>query len=152
MKKIIITTTLAILTTGGLYAQKAISEQEVKVNYVKDFQRQEKEATDVQWWRVDSMTYKVTFRDAEKSRTAMLFSNKGMETHYIIEDHYPHAILDTIANLYKGYSIKDVWVRKVRNKMTYQACIVKKSGFLWWRKERDPKVLNWEIDGKFIGE
>ena len=152
MKKIIITAALALLVAGGAAAQKAIPEKEVKVNYVKDFQRQEKNATEVQWWRVDSLTYKVTFRDAEKSRTAMLFSNKGMETHYIIEDHYPHAILDTLASLYPGYSVKDVWVRKVRNKMTYQACIVKKSGFLWWRKESDPKVLNFEIDGRFIGE
>lgn len=152
MKKIIITAALALLVAGGAAAQKAIPEKEVKVNYVKDFQRQEKNATEVQWWRVDSLTYKVTFRDAEKSRTAMLFSNKGMETHYFIEDHYPHAILDTLASLYPGYSVKDVWVRKVRNKMTYQACIVKKSGFLWWRKESDPKVLNFEIDGRFIGE
>lgn len=152
MKKIIITAALALLVAGGAAAQKAIPEKEVKVNYVKDFQRQEKNATEVQWWRVDSLTYKVTFRDAEKSRTAMLFSNKGMETHYFIEDHYPHAILDTLASLYPAYSVKDVWVRKVRNKMTYQACIVKKSGFLWWRKESDPKVLNFEIDGRFIGE
>ena len=152
MKKIIITAALALLVAGGAAAQKAIPEKEVKVNYVKDFQRQEKNATEVQWWRVDSLTYKVTFRDAEKSRTAMLFSNKGMETHYFIEDHSPHAILDTLASLYPGYSVKDVWVRKVRNKMTYQACIVKKSGFLWWRKESDPKVLNFEIDGRFIGE
>ena len=152
MKKILITAALLILAAGSTMAQKAIPEKEVKVNYVNDFQRQEKNATDVQWWRVDSLTYKVTFRDAEKSRTAMVFSNKGMETHYYIENHYPHAITDTVSHLYKGYSITDVWVRKVRNKMTYQARIVKKSGFLWWRKESDPKVLTWEVDGKFIGE
>ena len=152
MKKILITGLTAMLLAGVATAQKAIPEKEGKVSYVNDFQRQEKNATDVQWWRIDSLTYKVTFRDAEKSRTAMVFSNRGMETHYIIENHYPHAILDTLANLYKGYSIKEVWVRKVRNKMTYQACIVKKSGILWWRKESDPKVLNFEIDGKFIGE
>ncbi len=152
MKKIIIIAALAMLSAGSLSAQKAIPEKEVKVSYVNDFQRQQKDATEVQWWRMDSLTYKVTFRDEEKSRTAMVFSNKGMETHYYIENHYPHAIQDTVAGLYKGYSIKDVWVRKVRNKMTYQAYIVKRSGFLWWKKERDPLTLNFEIDGKFIGE
>ena len=152
MKKIITFTTLALLFSCAVPAQKAISEKEVKVNYVNDFQRQEKNATDVQWWRVDSVTYKVTFRDADKSRMAMLFSNKGMETHYIIEDHYPHAITDTVAHLYPKYSITEMWARKVRGKMTYQAHIAKKSGFLWWKKESDPRIINFEVDGKFIGE
>lgn len=152
MKKILAAATLLLLAIGSAAAQKALSEKEVKVNYVNDFQRQVNGATDIQWWQVDSLTYKVTFRDAQKSRTAMLFSNKGMETHYFIEDHYPHAILDTLSSLYPGYSITDLWVRKARSKMTYQARIAKKRGILWWRKESDPKTLNFEIDGKFIGE
>ena len=36
--------------------------------------------------------------------------------------------------------------------MSYQARIARKSGFLWWKKEKDVKILNFEIDGKFISE
>ncbi len=152
MKKTVIIAALTLLTAGIASAQKPVEEKEVKVNYVKDFQRQEPKATSIQWWRIDSVTYKVTFRDAEKSRMAMVFSNKGMETHYIIENHYPHAITDTVAHLYPKYKVTDVWARKARSKMTYQARIAKHTGFLWWKKESDPKTLNFEVDGKFIGE
>ena len=153
MKKIVVFTAAVLLCAGPLFAQKekAVAEKEVKVNYVKDFQRQVKDATNVEWWQVDSLTYKVTYTDADKSRQAMVFSNKGSETHYFIDkQYYPHAITDTVAHLFGGYSITDVWVRKVRGKMTYQARIAKKSGFLWWKKEKDVKKLNWEVDGKYI--
>lgn len=152
MKKITLTMALMLLTGSIAVAQKAIAEKDVKVNFVKDFQRQEPKATAIQWWQMDSITYRVTYRDAEKSPMAMVFSNRGSETHYIIEDHYPHAITDTLARHYPKYSISELWVRKMRGKMTYQTRIVKRSGFLWWKKESDPKVLNFELDGKFIGE
>ncbi|MBP3762488.1 MAG: hypothetical protein J6I49_01255 [Bacteroidales bacterium] len=152
MKKIAIFAMLAMLQGGILMAQKAIPEKDVKVNYVKDFQRQVPKATAVQWWQMDSLTFRVTYRDTENSRMAMVFSNKGAETHYYIEDHYPHAITDTVARHYQGYNITDLWMRKVRGKMTYQTRIAKRSGFLWWKKESDPKILNFEIDGKFLGE
>jgi hypothetical protein len=153
MKKIIAFAAVALLCSGPLFAQKvkAVAEKEVKVNYVKDFQRQVKDATNVEWWQVDSLTFKVTYNDAEKSRQAMVFSNKGSETHYFIDkQYYPHAVTDTVAHLFNGYSITDLWVRKVRGKMTYQARIAKKSGFLWWKKEKDVKTLNFEVDGKYI--
>ena len=152
MKKITLIAALFFLSSGALFAQKAVNEQDVKVSYVKDFQRQVKNATDIAWWQMDENTFKVTFVDEEKSRQAMVFSNKGMETHYIIEnsDYYPTAIVEYVKANHPGYNITDLWVRKARNKMTYQARISKKSGFLFWKKEKDVQILNFETDGKFI--
>ena len=154
MKKIALFAALVFLSSGVLFAQKAVNEQDVKVNYIKDFQRQAKDATDIQWWQIDDNTFKATFLDEEKSRQAMVFSNKGMEVHYIIDDskYYPKAIVDYIKANFSGYDIKEFWVRKARNKMTYQARISKTSGFLFWKKESDPRVLSFETDGKFIDE
>ena len=155
MKKIFVFVTSMLLCMGAAFAQKekAVAEKDVKVNYVKDFQRQVKDASNVAWWQVDEQTFRVNYLDAERSRQAMLFSSKGSETYYYIDKQfYPSAVKDTVSHLYKGYSITDVWVRKVRSKMTYQARIAKKSGFLWWKKEKDAKCLNWEVDGKYIGE
>ena len=152
MKKIALIAALVFLSSGVLFAQKAVNEQDVKVNYVKDFQRQVKNASDIAWYQIDENTYKVIFRDEENSRQAMVFSNKGMETHYFVEEskYYPQSIVDYIKSNYSGYDIKDLWVRKARNKMTYQVSISKVSGFLFWKKESDPQTLNFEVDGKFI--
>lgn len=152
MKKIALIAALFFLSSGALFAQKAVNEQDVKVSYVKDFQRQVKDASSIEWWQIDENTFKVTYRDNENSRQAMVFSNKGMETHYIIEDHFPQAILDYVHDNYSGFKLTDLWVRKARNKMTYQARIAKKGGFLWWRKEKEVKILNFEVDSKFISE
>jgi len=156
MKKIIVLAMALAVCGGAAFAQKekSVPEKEVKVNYVKDFQRQVKDAVDVAWWQVDSVTYKVTYKEgADGSRQAMQFNNKGSETHFYIDSKwYPSSVKDTVSHLYPKHSIEELWVRKVRNKMTYQARIAKKSGFLWWKKESDVKVLNWEVDGKFIGE
>lgn len=153
MRKILAIAVAVVLCQGALMAQKpkAVAEKDVKVNYVKDFQRQVKDATNVQWWQVDSLTYKVAYLDFEKSRQAMLFSNKGSETFYYVEkEYFPAAIKDTVSHLFPKYSITDVWVRKTKGKMTYQAEIAKMSGFLWWKKAKDHKLLNWEVDGKYI--
>ena len=81
----------------------------------------------------------------------MLFNNKGSETHYIIDkQYYPAAVKDTVSHLFPKHTIQEVWVRKVRGKMTYQASIAKKSGMLWWKKLSDYKTVNWEVDGKYI--
>lgn len=155
MRKIIAFIAVAVLLQGVTFAQnlKSVPEKDVKVNYVKDFQRQVKEPTNVEWFKIDDNAFKVTYLDSEKSRQAMVFSNKGTETHYYIDKKYcPVAVRDTVKHLFSGYDITDIWVRKVRNKMTYQARIAKKSGFLFWKKETDVKVLSWEVDGKYIGE
>jgi hypothetical protein len=150
MKKITLIAVALLLSQGVIMAQKKVAEKDVKAAFVKDFQRLSKNPTSVEWWQYDENTFKVTFRDSEKSRMAMVFSNKGMETHYIIEDHYPHSITSYVKANYSKHSVTDLWVREIRNKMTYQARIAKKSGFLWWKKEKDVKVLDFEIDGKFI--
>lgn len=154
MKKIALIAALFFLSSGALFAQKAVNEQDVKVNYIKDFQRQVKDATSIQWWQIDENTFKVTYLDEEKTKQAMVFSNRGMETHYFIEnsDYYPQAIVNYVKENLKGFSITDIWVRKARNKMTYQARISRKSGFLFWKKEKDVQILNFETDGKFIDE
>ena len=150
MKKIALIAVALLLCQGAMMAQKKVAEKDVKVAYVKDFQRQVSEATSVQWWEIDENTFKVTYLDSEKSRQAMVFTNKGSETHYIIEDHFPMSIQEYVKTNYPKHSITDLWVRKARNKMTYQARIAHKSGFLWWKKEKDVKTLNFEVDGKFI--
>ena len=153
MKKILLLAAAAALLQGNVFAQKlkSVPEKDVTVNYVKDFQRQVKDASNIEWWKVDSLVFKVTYLDAEKSRQAMVFSNKGSETHYMVEkEYYPAAIKDTVSHLFPKHSIQDVWVRKLRGKMTYQASIAKKSGMLWWKKLKDFKTLNWEVDGKYI--
>lgn len=154
MKKIAILATAALIANGVVFAQndKPIAEKDVKVSYVKDFQKQVKDPTNVAWWQVDANTYKATYLDNERSRQAMVFSNKGTETHYFIDkQYYPAAVRDTVKHLFPRHTISDVWVRKVRGKMTYQARIAQKKGFLWWKKEKDAKLLNFEVDGKYIG-
>ena len=150
MKKIAIIAVALLLCQGALMAQKKVAEKDVKVSFVKDFQRQVKDPTNVEWYQIDENTFKVTYLDFEKSRQAMVFSNKGMETHYIIEDHYPQSITSYIKANYSKHSIDLLWVRKARNKMTYQVSITKTSGFLFWKKESDPQILNFEVDGTFI--
>ena len=82
----------------------------------------------------------------------LVFSPRGSETHYFIDLRYcPVAVRDTAAHLFPGYKVDNVWVRKMRGKMTYQARVVKQSGILWWRKAVDAKVLNFEVDGRYIG-
>lgn len=153
MKKILALATAVLLLQGAIFAQKgkAVAEKDVKVSYVKDFQRQVKDATNVQWYQIDSLTFKAVYLDAEKSRQAMLFSNRGSETHYYVErEYYPQAVRDTVKHQFPKYDIRELWVRKVRGKMTYQAYIAKMGGFLWWKKEKETKLVNWEVDGKFI--
>lgn len=151
MKKITLIAVALLLGQGITLAQTKVAEKDVKVSYVKDFQRQVKDPTNVEWYQINENTFKVTYRDFEKSRQAMVFSNKGMEVHYIIEDkYYPVSITNYVQENHPKYSVTDMWVRKARNKMTYQARISKTSGILWWKKEKDAKILNFEVDGKFI--
>lgn len=153
MKKIVVFGAFMLALSAAAVAQKEVkvAEKDVEVNYVRDFQNQVSGATSVAWWKISDNTYKVTYADEEKSRQAMVFSPKGSETHYYIDRKYtPLAVRDTVSHLYGGFSIEKVWVRKARGKMTYQASIVKKSGFLWWKKVVESKTLNFEVDGKFI--
>lgn len=155
MKKVLLFFMLALFCGTAAWAQHAqkVSESEVTPKHVKDFQQQQKKATQVTWYKLSDDTYRVDFRDKDGDNASILFGNKGSETYYYIpENCYPAFVRDTVehnAN-FKGFSIDKLYVRKVKNNVTYQARIVKKSGFLWWKKETAAKLVNFEVGGKFI--
>ncbi|MBQ9417622.1 MAG: hypothetical protein IJU19_03480 [Bacteroidales bacterium] len=153
MKRILIAAMALTLGCGQLMAQKEtpLTEKDVDINYVNDFQRQQPGAKDVVWWRAGEDSFRATYIDAEGSQQAMVFSPRGTETLYYVDTKYcPRAIADTVARQHPGYEVDKVWVRKVRGKYTYQAQIATWRGMLWWRKKADAKVLEFEIDGKQI--
>ena len=152
MKKLIIFAAMAFLCQTMVFGQKekSMKESEVPAQYVKDFQNQVKDAKNASWtMALDSSAYMVTYTDNEGTRTAMRFftKQKGVETRYYIdEQYYPHAIKDSVKHLYPQHKISCIYARNLRNKMTYQARIVKMKGFLFWRKEREAKVLSFETN------
>jgi len=147
---------IAILFLGQtlVFAQKekAVKEAEVPARYVKDFQNQAKDARNISWtMALDSSAYMASYTDNEGNRMAMRFTQKSSETRYYIEpQYYPHAIKDSVHSLYPSHKIDCVYARSLRNKMSYQARVVRLKGFLWWKKETDVKVLSFETDGKMI--
>lgn len=147
---------IIILSLGQtlVFAQKekAVKEAEVPARYVKDFQNQAKDAQNISWtMAVDSSAYMASYTDNEGNRMAMRFTSKSSETRYYIEpQYYPHAIKDSVHNLYPTHKITSVYARSLRNKMSYQARIARTKGILWWKKEADVKVLSFETDGKMI--
>ena len=155
MKKILVLFAATLLIQVAAFAQKPkeVSEKDVAVRIIKDFQSNAKGATGVKWYQIDSTTFRAVYTDSEGDPMAMQFNNKGFETHYIIRpEHYTAAIKDTVKNNYHGYTINEVYIRKVKGVYSYQVCIAKKKGILWWRKEADPKLLNFDTSGKFLGE
>lgn len=143
------------LTGTVTWAQQAqkISESEVTPKHVKDFQRQQSQASNAVWYRLNNNTFRVDFNDRDGDNVSILFSDKGSETHYYIPDGcHPAFVRDTIAHNpnFAGYSIDKLYVRKVKNNVTYQARVVKRKGFLWWKREVGAKLVNFEVAGKFI--
>ena len=65
MKKIIILSLFAVAACGAAFAQKAVSvaEKDVPSRMVIDFQRQQIDARNVEWTKIDSLTYEVKFID-----------------------------------------------------------------------------------------
>ena len=153
MKKILIIALIALFSQSIVYAQKPqkVNEKDVPVRYVKDFQRNVKDAKSVEWTVVDSVIYDAAYTTEDNdNKTVYRFSKKGMEIHYYIDSKwYPHAITDTVKNQYPKHKITDVYVRNVRNKSTYQARIAKRKGF-FKKKDKEVKFLNFETNGKFI--
>lgn len=152
MKKIIALALVAILTQGIAFAQKSkvVNEKDVPPRYVQDFQRNAKDVNNVTWTMVDSLTYDATCYNASHYEMVYRFTNKGMETRYVIPaKYYPHAIQDTVKAEYPKHKIVKLYTRNVRNKVTYQARIAQKKG-LFSKKEKNVKLLNFETDGKFI--
>lgn len=152
MKKLLTIVAILLLGQTALFAQKNVKESDVPQRYVKDFQNRQKEATAVNWLCIDSTTFEVEFV-VDQEAQSMVFSPKGTETHYFVEEKYcPKSIKDTISKNYGGYQLKQIYVRNVKNKTTYQAKIVKRCGFLFWRKDCSTMLLNFDTTGKFIDD
>ena len=154
MKRLLALIVILALGQTLVFAQKekAVKEADVPARFVKDFQNQAKDAQNISWtMAADSSAYMASYTDAEGNAMAMRFTQKSTETRYYIEpQYYPHAIKDSVHSLYPSHKIDCVYARSLRNKMTYQARIVRLKGFLCWKKEVDPKVLSFETDGKMI--
>lgn len=154
MKKLFLFVVILALGQATVFAQKEVSVKEsaVPVRYVKDFNNQAKDAQSAAWTMVaDSSAYMVTFTNSDGDRQSIRFTSKSTEKRYYVESqYYPHAILDTVANSYPKYKIKNLYIRDLKGKMTYQCRIAKMKGILFWRKEASAKLLSFETNGKMI--
>lgn len=154
MKKILILTALILMSQTVVFAQKekSVKESDVPVRYVRDFNNQAKDAQNVAWtMALDSSAYMATFNTTDGDKQAIRFTNKTSETRYYIdEQYYPHAIKDTVANQYPKHKITEIYIRNIKGKMTYQTRIARKSGFLFWKKEKDVKHISFETNSKLI--
>ena len=154
MKKIrIILALLALLQTVA-YAQKTVSESQVPKKYVNNFADLTKnQKASPTWTRVDSLVYDATFKNESGTKMAYRFSPRGTETRWYIDSkYYPASIKDTVARHYPGFKVTELYALSIRNKVTYQARISKMGGFLFWRREKSVKLLNFETTGKYIDE
>ena len=137
-----------------LYAQKekTIKDTDVPVRYMKDFQNQASDAKNVVWtMAVDSSAYMATFQSTDGDKQAIRFTPKATETRYYIDAQYfPHAIKDSVAHMYPKHKLSTVYIRNLKGKMTYQARISRTSGFLFWKKESDVKLMSFETNSKLI--
>lgn len=153
MKKIVVLIALVALCQTMVFAQKEknIKENDVPARYVKDFQNQVKEATNVTWSMAsDSTAYMVTFTNSDGDKQAIRFTPKTSEERYYIEErYYPHDIKDTVASMFPKHKITELYARNLKNKMTYQCRIARIKGFLC-KKETEVKVISFETNGKII--
>lgn len=154
MKKILLLAALITMSQTLVFAQKekSIKEADVPVRFVKDFQNANHDAKDVSWTvTVDSVYFTATFINTDGDKQATRFSNKGTEKRYFVEPaYYPHAILDTVAHQFPKHKITTIYIRDLKGKMTYQACIARMKGFLFWKRETDIKTLSFETNCKLI--
>ncbi|MBO4741045.1 MAG: hypothetical protein J5605_05305 [Bacteroidales bacterium] len=149
MRKLLVVLTAALMVQTAAFAQKTVAKENVLKNYVTDFEKNYPEVQNVKWVQYDSLNYEATFTN-DGVLQQVIYSNKGTEKRWYVEQEYtPKAIKDTLANSYQGYKIKHVCIVELRGKMTYQVRIYKKGG-LFGRKQKDPKQLNFETNGKFI--
>ena len=149
MRKLFVVLMVGLLANAAVLAQKSVNKDQVLKNYLTDFEKNYPDVKDAKWVMYDSLNYEATFTTDDVLQK-VLYSNKGTEKRWYVENEYtPKAIKDTLANSYQGYKIKDVCIVELRGKMTYQVRIYKKGG-LFGRKQKDPKQLNFETNGKFI--
>lgn len=148
MRKLMLIMAMMIATQTAVLAQKSVvvSEKDVPERFVKDLSKRYPEIKNVEWMKVDSLVYDANFVSNNNPMT-MRFSNKGVETSWHVNLEYtPSAIKTYVVENYPKYKVRKLAIVDIRNKKIYKATITKK--FLFWT--RDTKVLNFEIDGKFI--
>ena len=148
MRKLMLIMAMMIATQTAVLAQKSVvvSEKDVPERFVKDLSKRYPEIKNVEWMKVDSLVYDANFVSNNNPMT-MRFSNKGVETSWHVNLEYTPAAIKTYGvENYPKYKVRKLAIVDIRNKKIYKATITKK--FLFWT--RDTKVLNFEIDGKFI--
>ena len=149
MKKIFALLAVILAFQAGVYAQKpkTVAEQDVPDRYVKDFQRQATDVKNVVWTSEGSDIYKVSFDNGDLKQS-FRFTPKGMETRWAVDTKYtPQAIKDTMAHKYKKYKVRELNVLNVKNHSSYEVRIS-----LSKKKDKSPRVLTFETDGKFIDD
>ncbi len=154
MKKIFTLLSIVLLCQTMIFAQKTVNESDVPQRYSNNFKSLTNN-DDIKpvWTLVDSMVYDATYTNEHGTKMAYRFSPRGTETRYYIDHkYYPQSIKDTVRYHYPKFKITELYVLSVRNKSTYQARIAKIGGFLFIKKEKDVKLLNFETGGKFIDE
>lgn len=154
MKKIIIFAAIALLSQGMLFAQsgKSVSDKDVPERYIKDFNKIAPDTKNVSWYLIDTLIYDANFVNENGTRTAYRFSPKGTETRWYIEEkYYPHSIMQKIAAEHPGYKVKEFYTLMIKNKVTYQVLVGKRKG-LFVKRWKNMRLMNFEVDGKFIDE
>ena len=150
MRKLMLVMAMIIAGQTMVLAQKSVmvNQKDVPQRYVKDLSKRYPEVKNVVWMKVDSLIYDANFVN-NNNEVSIRFSNKGVETSWNVNLEYiPASIKTYVSEKYPKYKIRKLAIIDIRNKKTYSATISKK--FLFWTK--DTKVLNFEIDGKFIDE
>ena len=150
MRKLMLVMAMIIAGQTMVLAQKSVmvNEKDVPQRYVKDLSKRYPEVKNVVWMKVDSLIYDANFVN-NNNEVSIRFSNKGVETSWNVNLEYiPASIKTYVSEKYPKYKIRKLAIIDIRNKKTYSATISKK--ILFWTK--DTKVLNFEIDGKFIDE
>ncbi len=149
MKRLFVILAVVLLGQTVVFAQKSVSKDQVSKNYVADFDKNYPEAKNVKWFMVDSLNFNVTFTN-DDVKQMVCYSNRGTEKRWYVEGEYtPKAIKDTISKNYSGFKVAEVYIIELRGKMSYQARIYKRGG-LFGKKQKEPKLLNFETNGKFI--
>ena len=112
MKKILALVAAVLLSQTLLFAQsgKSVSTKDVPERYVKDFNRLTSNATDADWYMVDTLVFDAYYTSANGNKSSLRFSPKGTETRwYINEKYYPHTVVNQIHESHPDFKIKELY-------------------------------------------
>ena len=154
MKKILALAAAVLLSQTLLFAQsgKSVSTKDVPERYVQDFNRLTSNATDADWYMVDTLVFDAYYTSANGNKSSLRFSPKGTETRwYINEKYYPHTVVNQIHESHPNFKIKELYILSIKNKSTYQVLVGQRKG-LFTKKWKNMRLMNFETDGKFIDE